>query len=100
MPSSWRRPALHSALLVAVLAGVAGVLSLVGGAFLLPQLGAVTWVLAGALLFLGLQLLVFRAMGLRSRADDEADRRDEERTAHGPETPDGAGGDDWRAWRG
>jgi len=102
MPSPWRRLAFHSALLVAVLGGVAAVLSLLGGAVLLPQLGAVGWVVAGALLFLGLQLLIFRAFRLRSRADEEAARAEDERERRAPGPDDGgdAAGDDWRAWRG
>ncbi|MBM3984677.1 MAG: hypothetical protein FJ296_03130 [Planctomycetes bacterium] len=69
---------------------------------LLPQLGAVGWVVAGALLFLGLQLLIFRAFRLRSRADEEAARAEDERERRAPGPDDGgdAAGDDWRAWRG
>jgi membrane protein implicated in regulation of membrane protease activity len=102
MPSPWRRLALHSALLVAVLGAVAAVLSLLGGAVLLPQLGAVAWVVAGALLFLGLQLLIFRAFRLRSRADDQAAHEEDERErrAPGPGNGGDANADDWRAWRG
>lgn len=97
MPSPWRRLAFHSALLTGVLVAVAGVLSLLGGVVLLPQLGAVAWVTIGAVLFLGLQLLLFRLFGLRSRADDEAARREDEQQ---PPGRNAAGGDDWRAWRG
>lgn len=95
MPSPWRRLAVHSALLVVLLVAVAVVLALLGGAVLLPQLGAVAWVALGAVLFLGLQLLVFRGLGLRSRADEDAERREEQ--ASGEEA---GADDDWRAWRG
>jgi len=98
MSAPWRRLALHSALIVALLVAVAVVLALLGGAVLLPQLGAVAWVAVVAVLFLGLQLLLFRAFGLRSRADDDADAREAGRPgAPGAEDDDDR---DWRAWRG
>ena len=91
MTSAWRRPALHAALLLLVLVVLGAGLGLLGGLVFLPQLGAVGWVAIGGLLFLGVQLLLFRAFGLRSRADE-----DEPQQAAPPDAP----GDDWRAWRG
>lgn|SRR5262245_19755342 len=98
MPSEWRRPALSAGLLVLTLIVVAAGLGLLGGLIFVPQLGAVGWVAIGALLFLGLQLLLFRAFGLRSKADDEAQRR--EPPPEPSEEPEGEGDEDWRAWRG
>jgi hypothetical protein len=91
MTSAWRRPALHAALLLIVLVLLAAGLGLLGGLVFLPQLGAVGWVAIGGVLFLGLQLLLFRAFGLRSRADEEGPEG-----APSHDAPD----DDWRAWRG
>ncbi|RKY21409.1 MAG: hypothetical protein DRQ55_04560 [Planctomycetota bacterium] len=91
-----------SALLIGLLLllglGLAGLAS----AVMLPQGGAVVLLLAGAVsAFLGLQLLIFRLMGLRSRADQGAGERS-------PRGSDGQAPDDeappadadWRAWRG
>ena len=99
MPSDWRRPALSVGLLLVTLIVVAAGLGLLGGLVLLPQLGAVGWVAIGALFFLGLQLLLFRAFGLRSKADEDASAAEE--PAKPTETPsEGDGDSDWRAWRG
>src|SRR5690349_7433887 len=99
MSSDWRRPALSVGLLVVTLIVVAAGLGLLGGLVLLPQLGAVGWVAIGALLFLGLQLLLFRAFGLRSKADDEASADEAyEKPAESTEESERDG--DWRAWRG
>ena len=99
MPSEWRRPALSAGLLLVTLIVVAAGLGLLGSLVFLPQLGAVGWVGLGALLFLGVQLLMFRAFGLRSRADDEAKKAepsDEPAETEG----EGESAGDWRAWRG
>ena len=100
MPSEWRRPALSAGLLLVTLIVVAGGLGLLGGLVLLPQLGAVGWVAVGALFFLGVQLLLFRAFGLRSKADDEADTNAKETGEVKPEEPTDEQGADWRSWRG
>ena len=97
MPSEWRRPALSAGLLLVTLILVAAGLGLLGGMVMLPQLGAVGWVAIGALFFLGLQLLLFRVFGLRSKADDDAST--EEAKPKPTETPS-EDDDDWRAWRG
>jgi hypothetical protein len=102
MPSDWRRPALSAGLLLVLLIVVAGGLGLLGGLVLLPQLGAVGWVAVGALLFLGLQLVLFRALGLRSKADEEpgaASPEDQPPAAASEQDPH-EGDADWRAWRG
>lgn len=105
MPSEWRRPALSAGLLLLTLIVVAAGLGLLGGLVLLPQLGAVGWVAIGALFFLGLQLLLFRAFGLRSKADDEAEAeetRSKPAESEGESEGETKGKDDgdWRAWRG
>ncbi len=77
------------------------VLILVGGGLLSGVFGSVMIgpgffgpvVLVG-LAFIGLQALIFKTLGLRSRADDS----DEEPNAE-PESPD-EDDRDWRAWRG
>ena len=104
MAASWRRLALSFVLLMALLVIVAFGLSALGGLILLPQLGALGWVAVGLLLFLGLQLVLFRLFGLRSRADEEADAREERGDDGEPpraegESPQSEEGD-WRAWRG
>ena len=71
-------------LLVAVVVGLA----LLGGTVYLPLGG---WAVLGAVVlvgFLGVQLLLFRVLGLRSAAD-------EARAGDGE-----ASDEDWRAWRG
>ena len=101
MSASWGRLAVFALLAVVLLASVGAILGVLGGLVLLPQLGAVGWVAIGVLLFIGVQLALFRLFGLRSRADEQAAGRD----ADG-DTPDAAGKpeesarDDWRAWRG
>jgi len=92
MATAWRRLVLSSALLLVLLVAVAMALGLLGGAVLLPQLGALGWVAVGLGLFLALQLLLFRLFGLHSRADDDAAGPADEKP---PDPPD-----DWRAWRG
>ena len=101
MTASWGRLALFALLAVVLLASVGAVLGVLGGLVLLPQLGAVGWVAIGLLLFIGVQLALFRLFGLRSRADEQDEGGD---TGHDTPEADGerderAGGD-WRAWRG
>ncbi len=96
MSSGWRRLVLSSLLLLALMVAVAAVLGLVGGIVMLPQLGALGWVAVGLGLFLALQLVLFRLLGLRSRADDDAESRDEPPAGDQPADDSG----DWRAWRG
>jgi hypothetical protein len=96
MPSEWRRPAVSAGLLVVTLIVVAAGLGLLGSLVFLPQLGAVGWVAIGALLFLGVQLLMFRLFGLRSKADDESTPAEPKPEPDKPAEGDG----DWRAWRG
>jgi hypothetical protein len=94
------RRALHaSVLLVLVLLVAVALLPLLGGpALLLPAAGWVAFAMAG---FILLQLAVFRLLGLRSRADEEADE-----SAGDGDGDASAGADrerddrDWRAWRG
>jgi hypothetical protein len=101
MPSEWRRPALSAGLLLVTLIVVAAGLGLLGGLVFLPQLGAVGWVAIGALLFLGVQLLMFRVFGLRSRADDEAKKAEQaEEPAEKEDSGESKSDGDWRAWRG
>ena len=76
-----------SALLLLVAVGLALLLSTV----LAPQGGATLLsVLAGAL-FLALQVIVFKALGLRSRADRTQANEDDDERDNDP---------DWRAWNG
>ncbi|HEX5009761.1 MAG TPA: hypothetical protein VFY71_05115 [Planctomycetota bacterium] len=101
MTASWGRLALFALLAVVLLASVGAVLGVLGGLVLLPQLGAVGWVAIGLLLFIGVQLALFRLFGLRSRADEHEaghDTDDDEPQSDG-ERDERAGGD-WRAWRG
>jgi hypothetical protein len=78
--------------MIAVLVVVVLGFALVGGTVFLPLGGVVAWVAIGLCVFVGAQLLLFRAAGLRSRADDaasdESPPEDDENKA------------DWRAWRG
>jgi len=99
MSAPWHRLALSSLLLVVLLASVAAGLGVLGGLVMLPQMGAVGWVALGLLIFLAVQLALFRLFGLRSRADEEAERKagdEPDRPDEGGEESDG----DWRAWRG
>jgi len=74
---------LLAGLLLAIVLGLA----LLGATVNLPLGG---WAVLGGLalvLFLGVQLLVFRALGLRSQADKSRAEQTDDDT-------------DWRAWRG
>lgn len=79
-------------LLVLVLLLVGLALAALGGAVLLPQGSAVLLVVLAALGFLALQVVLFRALGLRSRADDSPEA--------GPDEGESDDEDDWRSWRG
>ena len=86
MPGKTRPLALWVALLALLVLLIGLALALLGSTVMLPQ-GSV--VVLGALacgVFLAVQLLLFRWLGLRSPADED-DRPD-------PDDPD------WRAWRG
>jgi len=102
MTASWGRLALFALLAVVLLASVGVVLGVLGGLVLLPQLGAVGWVAIGLVLFLGVQLALFRLFGLRSRADEheaaDSDTDDDTPEAEGERDERASG--DWRAWRG
>ena len=95
MAGNWRDVSGSALLLIALLAAIALGLALLGGTVFIPLGGVAVWVVLGLLLFIGAQFLLFRATGLRSKADE------------GPED-DGTGEDgdgdsaeaDWRAWRG
>ena len=78
---------------------VSAVLGLLGGAVLLPQLGAVGWVAVGLVVFLAVQLAMFRLLGLRSQADEDTGPADSPPEEDVPVSDDNAG-KDWRAWRG
>ena len=69
------------------------------GLFFMPQ-GGLVLVGGGLLAFLGLQAVIFRSLGLRSKAD-AATEADEDAADRAPD-PDGDedGDRDWRAWRG
>jgi hypothetical protein len=101
MTASWGRLALFALLAVVLLASVGAVLGVLGGLVLLPQLGAVGWVAIGLLLFIGVQLVLFRLFGLRSRADEQQAERDtdDDEPEADAERDERTGGD-WRAWRG
>jgi hypothetical protein len=88
MSGHWKRLVGNVGLLLLLLLAVGAIVPLLGGAVLLPQSGLLVWVLVGGALFLGVQLLIFKAFGLRSRADEP----------RGEDPPGDAG--DWRAWRG
>jgi len=83
-----------SLLLIALLAAVALLFALLGGTVMLPLGGVAVWIVLGVLFFIGAQFLLFRALGLRSRADEGLDEgessTDEDEQAEA----------DWRAWRG
>jgi len=89
MPAPRLSPALSVGLLFILLLGIGLVLGLMGSAVLIPQGGAIGVLIVGALLFLGVQLMMFRLFGLRSAADERP-----EEPAEKDEDPD------WRAWRG
>lgn len=82
-------------LVVLALAIVAVLLPLLGAPAMLMQAGG--WVVAAMLGFLAIQFLVFRALDLRSRADetpdDEGARPEAEEAARDASS-------EWRAWRG
>ena len=87
-------------LVVVVVAACAG-FALLGG-IVLPGIGGlVAWIGLGFLGFLAAQLLLFRAFGLRSRADapDREESGPERATGEPAEGTEGEP-DDWRAWRG
>jgi len=83
-----------SLLLIALLAAVALLFALLGGTVMIPLGGVAVWVALGVLLFIGAQFLLFRALGLRSRADEGVD--EDESSGVGDEDAEA----DWRAWRG
>lgn len=74
-------------MLLAVLVVVGVALAALGSVVLLPQGGAVAVLVLAGVVFLAVQLALFRWLGLRSEAD--------EREAEPPRESD-----DWRAWRG
>ena len=76
-------------LLIGLLLLIGVGLALLGSAVLMPQAG-VLGVLLALTLFLLSQVVVFRAFGLRSRADEDPEAALKEKD---DET-------DWRAWRG
>jgi tellurite resistance protein TehA-like permease len=82
-------PIVQVLMLLAVLGIVGVALAALGSVVLLPQGGALVFIVAAAVLFLGTQLALFRWLGLRSEADET-----------GVEPPHDEPGDDWRAWRG
>jgi hypothetical protein len=117
-----QRVAVPVLLLVLTLIGVAALLELVGGTIMLPGAGMFVWIALGFAAFLGTQLLIFRMLGLRARADEPAAEDSAELAAAGEPSPqlpaseetEGAAGAhdlepgedkpdhdaDWRAWRG
>jgi len=106
MSASWGRLALFALLAVVLLASIGAILGVLGGLVMLPQLGAVGWVAIGLLLFIGVQLALFRLFGLRSRADEQAAGSDTDTDTDDGDATDAAGEhdepkrSDWRAWRG
>jgi hypothetical protein len=68
----WKRLATSSVLL-AVVVLVAGALLALIGSTVFPQSGMFVWAAVLLLVFLLLQLVIFRLLGLRSRADDAQD---------------------------
>ena len=77
-------------LLIGLLVLIGLGLALLGSAVLMPQAGVVGFLVIALTLFLVLQLVVFRAFGLRSKADEDPEAA---RSTKEDET-------DWRAWRG
>lgn len=75
------------ALVLLLLLGVGLLLAALASVVLMAPAGVVVAMVLGAVLLLGAQLLLFRALGLRSRADEPRRREDDD-------------GRDWRAWRG
>ena len=105
MANHWQRLAVSSSLLLLVLLAVAGLVALLGGSVFLPQAGLFVWIALGLLVFLGANLLVFRLLGLRSRADEEPEKvaPDDDNGGDvptGTARKDGTADADWRAWRG
>jgi len=86
MSSHWRRVTRSWGLALVLLLVLALLMPVLGGPVLLLQGGAMLWVVVLLVALVGLQLLVFRLLGLRSDADEEAE----------PPRDDS----DWRAWRG
>jgi len=80
-------------LLVGLLFVVALALAALGSAVLLPQGAAAIVVVALVLVFLGVQLLVFRFMRLRSQADEAVGEGEQEAVGTDADP-------EWRAWRG
>jgi len=76
-----------SALLLLVAVGLALLLSTV----LAPQGGATLLAVLAGSLFLALQVIVFKVLGLRSRADRTPANEDDDEHDNDPE---------WRAWNG
>ncbi|MHC4846623.1 MAG: hypothetical protein ACYTCU_10750 [Planctomycetota bacterium] len=94
MAGNWRDVSGSALLLIALLAAIALGLALLGGTVFIPLGGAALWVALGLLVFIGAQFLLFRAMGMRSKADEESDE-------HGSDEPEDEDTEaDWRAWRG
>ncbi len=104
MPRAERSLAASLMLLVLAVGLVAGGVSLLAGAVLLPGGEVVGLLVAALAVFLGAQLLVFRVLRLRSRADEPLDEaaRDPQGPTDGEDVPPDAAGRtrDWRAWRG
>jgi hypothetical protein len=82
-------PRLSHTATIGLLAGVALVvgtaLAFLGSAVLIPQGGVVVILVVAVGLFLAAQLVLFRALGLRSAADDEPTEEDPS---------------EWRPWKG
>ena len=77
-------------LLIGLLLLIGVGLALLGSAVLMPQAGVLGVLLVALTLFLLSQVVVFRAFGLRSRADEEPEGGSNEKDDES----------DWRAWRG
>jgi hypothetical protein len=83
MPSGhWKRLATSWALLAVMLLVAGGLIAIISST-VLPEAGFFVWAAVGLMLFLLVQLVVFRLLGLRSRADEAADTID----AAGREAP-------------
>jgi hypothetical protein len=81
----------RSFLFLAVALVLAGAVVALIASTVLPQAGFIVWLAAAMAVLLGLQLLVFRALGLRSRADREADGESESGTRGSDERAVGEG---------